>query len=118
MGQDPSDVGAMSAEPEQKTPEQVRREIEETRIDLGDTAAALGAKSDVKGRAKDRIEEIKSNVTGKKDEFAGKASAAAPDSAGNAATQVRATVRSNPAPSAAIGALLIGFALGRLSARR
>lgn len=116
MGQDPSDVGAMSAE--QKTPEEVRREIEETRADLGDTAAALGAKSDVKGRAKGRIDEIKANVSGRKDELAGKASAAAPDGAGTAATQVRATVQSNPAPAAAAGALLVGFALGRLTARR
>jgi hypothetical protein len=41
--------------------DELRREIEETREELGDTAAALGAKADVKGRAKERFDEIKAN---------------------------------------------------------
>ena len=54
MGQDPRESGTV-------TTEELRREIEQTREELGDTAAALGAKADVKGRAKERANEIKSN---------------------------------------------------------
>lgn len=115
MGEDPSEVGTMT---EQKSAEQLRRDIEQTREELGDTAAALGAKTDVKSRARERVDEIKQNVAGKKDEFAQKAGGATPSSAGNAAAQARSTARQNPTPTAAAGALLIGFALGRLSARR
>jgi hypothetical protein len=119
MGEDPGNLGAVAPEQgDQPTPEQLRRDIEQTREELGDTAAALGAKTDVKGRAKERVEDLKSNVAGKKDEFAQKAGDAAPSSATGAAAQARATAQANPTPTAAAGALLIGFALGRLSARR
>jgi len=117
MGEEPGNVGAVAAE-DGKSSEELRREIEQTREELGETAAALGAKADVKGRAKERVEEIKQNVTEKKDEFAGKASDATPSSVGGAATQVTSTAQSNPIPTAALGALLVGFALGRLSAKR
>jgi hypothetical protein len=50
---------------EQSTAELLRRLSEQTtelaREELGDTAAALGAKADVKSRAKERANEIKSN---------------------------------------------------------
>jgi hypothetical protein len=52
MGQDPRESGTV-------TTEDLRRDIEQTREELGDTAAALGAKADVKGRAKERANEIK-----------------------------------------------------------
>jgi Protein of unknown function (DUF3618) len=54
MGQDPRKGGTV-------TTEELRRDIEQTRAQLGDTAAALGAKADVKGRAKERVNEIKEN---------------------------------------------------------
>lgn len=54
MGQDPRKGGTV-------TTEELRRDIEQTREELGDTAAALGAKADVKGRAKDRVNELKEN---------------------------------------------------------
>jgi len=47
MAEDTSQVGAPVDE-EPKSPEQIRREIEDTRQDLGDTAAALAEKTDVK----------------------------------------------------------------------
>jgi ElaB/YqjD/DUF883 family membrane-anchored ribosome-binding protein len=120
MGEDPSNVGAVAAgqDGEPRTSEEIRRDIEQTREELGDTAAALGAKTDVKGRARERLEELKREAAGKKDEFAQKAGDAAPSSATGAAAQARASARANPTPTAAVGALLIGFALGRLSARR
>ena len=117
MGEEPGNVGAVAPE-DGKSSAELRREIEQTREELGETAAALGAKADVKGRAKERVEEIRHNVSEKKDEFTSKASDAAPSSVGGAATQVTSTVQSNPIPTAAIGALLVGFALGRLSAKR
>ena len=54
MGQDPRESGTV-------TTEDLRRDIEQTREELGDTAAALGAKADVRGRAKKRANEIRSN---------------------------------------------------------
>ena len=55
MGEDPGKAGTVTAD-------ELRRDIEQTREDLGDTAAALGAKADVKGRAKERVNEIRSEV--------------------------------------------------------
>jgi ElaB/YqjD/DUF883 family membrane-anchored ribosome-binding protein len=124
MGEEPGNVGAVAAGAAndgasgQKSAAELRREIEQTREELGETAAALGAKADVKSRARERVDEIKQNVSDKKDEFTHKASDAAPSGAGEAATQLRSTAQSNPMPTAAIGAMLIGFALGRLSAKR
>jgi|tagenome__1003787_1003787.scaffolds.fasta_scaffold18595977_2 hypothetical protein len=41
------------------TAEQLRDEIEDARRDLGDTAAALAAKTDVKTRATEKADELK-----------------------------------------------------------
>jgi len=54
MGQDTS-----QERPQQLTAEELREEIEDVRQDLGDTAAALAAKTDVKARARERGEELK-----------------------------------------------------------
>jgi Protein of unknown function (DUF3618) len=43
----------------QERSEQLRGEIEDLREDLGDTAAALAAKTDVKARARERADELK-----------------------------------------------------------
>jgi ElaB/YqjD/DUF883 family membrane-anchored ribosome-binding protein len=91
MGQDAGNTSAV---------EDLRHDIDRTRANLGETAAALGAKADVKSRAKERVQEIKSNV-----------SARAPSSAGGAASQASTTVKENPVP-ATIAALFVGFALG------
>ena len=48
-----------------RTPEQVRQEIEQTRAELGDTVAALSEKTDVKAQAKRAVTEAKDTVTGK-----------------------------------------------------
>ena len=55
MGEDPGKAGAVTAD-------ELRRDIEQTREELGDTAAALGAKADVKSRAKERADEIKGEL--------------------------------------------------------
>jgi Protein of unknown function (DUF3618) len=41
------------------TADRLRDEIEDTRRDLGDTAAALAAKTDVKARANEKANELK-----------------------------------------------------------
>jgi hypothetical protein len=43
----------------QERSEQLKGEIEDLREDLGDTAAALAAKTDVKARARERADELK-----------------------------------------------------------
>jgi len=120
---------------DQRTPEEIRAEIDDKREELADTAAALAYKADVKARSHERVEEVKadvrakvgelrSTVTGRVEELKTKASENAPDSAGGAAESARAAaasaqvkVRENPVPSAAIAAALLGFAMGYVMAR-
>jgi hypothetical protein len=54
MGQDTG-----QERPQQLTADELREEIEDVRRDLGDTAAALAAKTDVKTRARERADELK-----------------------------------------------------------
>jgi hypothetical protein len=98
------------SEQQQKTPDEIRSDIEKTRGELGDTVEALGAKSDVKGQAKAKVEEVKGTV---KEKVAG----AAPDSAQQGGQAAVERVRENPAPFAIGAALLAGFLIGRRRAR-
>ena len=102
----------------QRSPDEIRSDIAQTREELADTAAALAYKADVKARAKDRVEEIKGNVTDRAHELKDTAARKAPDSAGGAAESVTATVKQNPLPTAAIAAAVLGFALGYVLAKR
>lgn len=86
-----------------RDPEEIRTEIEETREELADTAAALAYKTDVKARAKERVDEIKTNIA---------------DKTPSSAQQATTTVKRNPVPSAAVAAIALGFALGYLIASR
>jgi ElaB/YqjD/DUF883 family membrane-anchored ribosome-binding protein len=120
----------LTDDPEQRAAE-LRGEIEDVREDLGDTAAALAAKTDVKARARERVQEIKDTATGRKDELlskvgnggsgAGSASGSGSSDvaakAGTALDRARVTARRNPVPTAAVGAIIGGFLLGRLSRR-
>ena len=120
MGQDQGQVGA-SVATDQKSPEQIRREIEEARQDLGDTAAALAAKTDVKARAKEKVDGVKQTIADKKESFGpsngnGDGDGASAQ-ASHAATQVKAKAQANPIPSAAIAAFVGGFLFGRVTSR-
>ena len=53
---------------EQQTPEEIRRGIEQTRRELGDTVDALAHKADVKEQARLKKEEVKEQARAKKDE--------------------------------------------------
>ena len=102
-------------------PRAIREEIEETREELGDTVAALAHKTDVKARAKDKVEEVKESVRGKTGEVKEKVQSATPESfdvnqVGPAAQQAAHAAEQRPWPLAAgafTGGLLIGWLLGR-----
>jgi len=53
MAEDQGQVGAAV---------EIRREIEQTRAELGETVQALAAKTDVKARAHEKVDEVKSNA--------------------------------------------------------
>jgi ElaB/YqjD/DUF883 family membrane-anchored ribosome-binding protein len=85
-------------------PEAIRREIEETRDDMGNTLDALGYKADVKSRAKDKVR----GVMGRADD--------ATPSAGDVKQKGRqavGTAQENPL-GLAIGAVAAGFIAGWL----
>jgi hypothetical protein len=96
-------------------PRAIRTEIEETRERMGDTVDALAYKADVKTRAKesvsDKVDNLKSKVTGAKDSV----SDAAP-SGGDVKAGAKRTVgiaQENPL-GLAIGATAVGFIAGML----
>jgi ElaB/YqjD/DUF883 family membrane-anchored ribosome-binding protein len=98
-------------------PEQIQRDIEATREELGDTVEALARKTDVKARASAKLRETKASVAGAGSELIGKAQQASPDSAVQAASQASGAVKRNPLPLAVAGALALGFVAGRISRR-
>ena len=53
----------MSEAPAQQTPEELRREIERTRRELGETVDALSHKTDVKEQARLKKEEVREQVS-------------------------------------------------------
>ncbi len=123
------DSTAESAKGEPRDPEQIKAEIQETREELGETVAALAEKADVKAQARKKVSETKATaqekvaeVTGtakaKAGEFSEKAQGATPESANAAARQGAQAARGNPVPTAAAGALFLGFLLGWLLGRR
>ena len=113
MGQDPSTGRAAVTDPQD--PEQLQRNIERTREELGDTVGALAEKADVKAQAKERIDQAKASVAEKKEQLLGKARQASPDSAASAASQASETARQNPLPLAAAAAFTFGFLAGRVT---
>jgi ribonuclease BN (tRNA processing enzyme) len=57
-----------------RTPDDIRKDIEHTREELADTAAALAEKADVKARAHEKVEETKARAHVKVDETKAKVS--------------------------------------------
>jgi len=119
------DQGAVSTQvndsrggaPPPEDPEQLRAEIERTRVELGDTVAALAEKTDVKARAKEKVAEVKQNVNERRTELVSRARESSPDGANSAATQIRAKAEEKPIHTAAIAAFVGGFLLGRITGR-
>jgi ElaB/YqjD/DUF883 family membrane-anchored ribosome-binding protein len=122
MGEDPGAVSTRALDEQGATPPedpaQLRDDIERTRQDLGDTVAALAEKTDVKARAKEKVSEVRHNVTEKRTELMGKARESSPDGASSAAVQARTKAQENPVPTAALAAFVGGFLFGRITKRR
>jgi ElaB/YqjD/DUF883 family membrane-anchored ribosome-binding protein len=92
-----------------REPEEIRADIEQTREELGETAAAVAEKADVKAQASAKAEEVT-------DRAAAKAKEVAPESA--APTIERAQRFANEKPLVVIGvALVAAVVLGRLISR-
>lgn len=109
---------------EERSPDQIREEIEGTREELGDTVAAVAAKTDVKAQAQAKIDDAKAQALAKAEEtkakakeFGDKAKAAAPESPAEGVQQARTLAEQNPKPLAIAGALIAALILWRLLRR-
>lgn len=97
---------------EEKTPAEIREEIEGTRAEMGDTVEALAEKTDVKARAQAKVEDAKAQA--KVEDVREKATEAAPESPRDGVRQAQELVRQNPRPAAIAGGLVALFVLWRL----
>ncbi len=110
-----------------RTPEQIRADIEHTREELADTAAALAEKADVKARANEKVEETKAKLTAKVDDAKAKvtgtagaakekAAEATPESVAAGAQQAAGTAttkaKDNPIPTSLIAGFAAGLVVG------
>jgi ElaB/YqjD/DUF883 family membrane-anchored ribosome-binding protein len=111
-------MNAPENDTQDKTPEELREEIAQTRQELGDTVEALAERSDVKGQAKARVAAIKQAAQDKKDELASRAREATPDSAAAGTRQTVSAIQRRPAPFAALAAFASGLLAGWLLGRR
>lgn len=107
-------------------PNEIRRDIEQTRAEMTDTVGAIGYKADVPSRAKDKMTETKDRITGSvagaKDSIVGSVGDAK-DRVGDAtpdtqqvkrqAKRVGGVAQDNPV-GLAIGAAAVGFVAGLL----
>jgi ElaB/YqjD/DUF883 family membrane-anchored ribosome-binding protein len=100
-----------------RDPQQLRADIERTRQELGDTVAALVEKTDVKARAREKVAEVRGNVTRKRTEVTDRARQSSPDGAGAAIAQAQALAEQHPVIVAAVAAFAGGLLLGRLGRR-
>ena len=104
-------------QPPQADPDELRREIDETRAELGATVEALSNKADVKSRVQEKAEERKEQLRQKSDDLKEKLRSATPESAQQTAGQAAQKAKERPLPLTVIGALAAGFVLGRLTSR-
>ena len=112
---------------QQTDPEELRREIEAIRQELGETVAQIAYKADVKTQAREKAQEVKAQAREKAQgvkvnvqEAKANALRRAPDSAqegvqqvASRAQQVVTSARRHPLPLAAAGALALAFLVGR-----
>lgn len=120
MGEDARTNGTPALTIAEGDPARIREQIDQTRLALGDTVAALAAKTDVKHQARERVASARQQARGKRDELLHRAHDTRPgatDRATHLAQSARARARAHPLPLIAAGAVLAGFLLGRASAR-
>lgn len=96
--------------------DEIRRDIERTRGELGETVDALSAKADVPGRAKGWLADKKDAVTGKVSDATSAVSDAVPDRGDvtRPAGRLRRSAERNPI-GLAIGGAAAGFLAGLLA---
>jgi Protein of unknown function (DUF3618) len=99
MGEGQGSAGEAVDTQRDRTPDQIREEIAHTRVELGDTVAALAAKTDVKAQAHRAVDNAKATVTGKAREVTGKAREVT-SSAGARRDEIATTARAAMPPSA------------------
>lgn len=105
-----SDANAEGSET--RSPEQIEADIERTRAEMGDTVEQLAAKTDVKARAKDKVEETKARVSEKVSGVADQAKQATPESASQGAQQAVTAAQENPEYVKLVGAFAAGALAG------
>jgi chromosome segregation ATPase len=115
MGQDARADG--SAVTQEREPQEIRKEIEDTRHELGDTVASLAEKADVKAQTKHKVEETKASISEKSEDVLGKAKSTSPEGAGRLASDALRKAREHAVPLATGGALIAGFLIGRARPR-
>lgn len=111
-------VDAEAAADAAQDPQELRREIEHTREELGDTVAALAEKTDVKAQARHKVDDVKETALSKKDELVSKAREVTPASAQSRAQGAAEAARRNPLPTGIAAALAAGILIGFLAGRR
>ena len=102
----------------ERDPETIQADIAQTRDAIGDTVAALGYKTDVKGRAEERIAETKERISGAAEDAAARAQQAMPDAARDGADKARQLVRRQPVAIAAIAVALSALVVALVVRRR
>lgn len=107
-----------------RDPGEIRKDIEETRAELGETVAAVAEKTDVKKQTQAKADELKEQAAAKAEEakakareIGEKAKEAAPDSAGEGVQQAQRLAQENPLPMALAGAFVAGLVVGRMLSR-
>ncbi len=73
--------------------DEVRRDIAQTRDELGETVDAIAAKADVRTRARERVQDVRTMTKEKATEVAGRVREATPDTVKEAADKMAVRVR-------------------------
>ena len=103
-------------------PDRIRREIEQTREQMGETVGALGYKADVRARAKDSLHDKKESVMGAvqsaKERVVGAGQSVGeatpdPEQVSRQAKRAASVAQENPL-GLAVGAAAVGFLAGML----
>jgi hypothetical protein len=124
MGEGQGSAGEKVDAQGDRSAEQVREEIENTRAELGETVAQLAAKTDVKAQAHRAVDNAKATVTGKAQEVKSKAGAkkdelttsardATPPSAEAARRQVISQAQEHRVTLVVLAAFGAGMLIGR-----
>jgi ElaB/YqjD/DUF883 family membrane-anchored ribosome-binding protein len=90
-------------------PDEIRREIEETRAELGETVEALAAKADVKTRVKEKQHELAEKIGEVRENF----TSATPEKGRETFRSAAEGVRNRPLPVVFLAGLVLGWVLGR-----